>query len=166
MNPVSLSIIGHAFVAIAEEMGVNLYRSAHSTIVREVRDLATALLDVDGNTVAMANWIPMLLNAMEPAAKAIGRHYDFRALRPNEAVLTNDPFDGGQHVNDILVFTPIIVGGEVIGLSGANVHHLDLGGGAPANNAQATEVFQEGMVFRPIKITLDGKWDESPFGKF
>ena len=166
MNPVSLSIIGHAFVAIAEEMGVNLYRSAHSTIVREVRDLATALLDADGNTVAMANWIPMLLNAMEPAAKAIGRYYDFRTLRADEAVLTNDPFDGGQHVNDILLFTPVIVDGEVIGLSCANVHHLDLGGGAPANNAQATEVFQEGIVFPPMKITLDDDWEDSPFGKF
>src|SRR5207247_1307521 len=50
MNPVSLSIIGHAFAATAEEMGVNLYRSAHSTIVREVRDMATALMDADGNT--------------------------------------------------------------------------------------------------------------------
>jgi N-methylhydantoinase B len=166
MNPVSLSIIGHAFVAIAEEMGVNLYRSAHSTIVREVRDMATALLDADGNTVAMANWIPMLLNAMEPAAKAIGRYYDFRALRADEAVLTNDPFDGGQHVNDILLFTPIIVDGDVIGLSCANVHHLDLGGGAPATNAQATEVYQEGIVFPPMKITLDENWEDSPFGKF
>jgi N-methylhydantoinase B len=114
----------------------------------------------------MANWIPMLLNAMEPAAKAIGRYYDFRTLRANEAVLTNDPFDGGQHVNDILLFTPIIVAGEVIGLSCANVHHLDLGGGAPANNSQATEVFQEGIVFPPMKIVLDERWEDSPFGKF
>jgi N-methylhydantoinase B len=166
VDPVSLSIIGHAFVATAEEMGVNLYRSAHSTIVREVRDMATALFDPDGNTVAMANWIPMLLNAMEPAAQALRRHYDFRRLRPDEALLTNDPFDGGQHVNDILLFTPIIVEDEVIGLSCANVHHLDVGGGSPANNAQATDVFQEGIVFPPMKITLDENWEDSPFGKF
>ena len=166
MDPVSLSIIGHAFVATAEEMGVNLYRSAHSTIVREVRDMATALFDADGNTVAMANWIPMLLNAMEPAAQALRRYYDFRQLRADEALLTNDPFDGGQHVNDILLFTPIIVGGDVIGLSCANVHHLDVGGGSPANNAQATEVFQEGIVFPPMKITLNEDWEDSPFGKF
>lgn len=165
MDPVLLSIIGHAYVAAAEEMGVNLYRSAHSTIVREVRDIATALFDADGNTVAMANWIPMLLNAMEPAAKALRRHYDFRQLRPDEAMLTNDPFDGGQHVNDILLFTPIVVDGEVIGLSCANVHHLDLGGGAPANNAQATEVYQEGIVFPPMKITLGPDWEDGSFGK-
>jgi N-methylhydantoinase B len=166
VDPVSLSIIGHAFVATAEEMGVNLYRSAHSTIVREVRDMATALFDADGNTVAMANWIPMLLNAMEPAAQALHRYYDFRRLRPDEALLTNDPFDGGQHVNDILLFTPIVVDGEVIGLSCANVHHLDVGGGSPANNAQATEVYQEGIVFPPMKIPLGDDWEDSPFGKF
>jgi N-methylhydantoinase B len=166
VDPVSLSVIGHAYVATAEEMGVNLYRSAHSTIVREVRDMATALFDADGNTVAMANWIPMLLNAMEPAAQALRRHYDFRQLGPDDALLTNDPFDGGQHVNDILLFTPIIVDGDVIGLSCANVHHLDVGGGSPANNAQATEVFQEGIVFPPMKIRLDRDWEDSPFGKF
>lgn len=166
MDPVQLSIIGHAFVATAEEMGVNLYRSAHSTIVREVRDMATALFDADGNTVAMANWIPMLLNAMEPAAQALRRYYDFRTLRADEALVTNDPFDGGQHVNDILLFTPIIVDGDVIGLSCANVHHLDVGGGAPANNAQATEVYQEGIVFPPMRIPLDQNWEDSPFGKF
>lgn len=166
MDPVSLSIIGHAYVATAEEMGVNLYRSAHSTIVREVRDMATALFDADGNTVAMANWIPMLLNAMEPAAQALRRYYDFRQLRADEALLTNDPFDGGQHVNDILLFTPIIVEGEVVGLSCANVHHLDLGGGAPANYARATEVFQEGIVFPPMKISLGQDWEDEPFGKF
>lgn len=165
LDPITLSIIGHAFVAIAEEMGVNLYRSAHSTIVREVRDMATAILDADGRTVAMANWIPMLLNAMEPAAAALAQHYDFRQLREGEALLTNDPFDGGQHVNDILLFTPIIVDDEVIGLSAANVHHLDLGGGAPANNSKATEVFQEGIVFPPMKVDLSGDWEASPFGK-
>ena len=166
LDPVTLSIIGHAFVATAKEMGINLYRSAHSTIVREVRDMATALLDADGHTVAMANWIPMLLNAMEPAALALAQHYDFRTLKPGEALLTNDPFDGGQHVNDILLFTPIIVDGEVIGLSGANVHHLDLGGGAPASNSKATEVYQEGIVFPPMKIDLDDDWEDSVFGKF
>ncbi|MGH2404768.1 MAG: hydantoinase B/oxoprolinase family protein [bacterium] len=166
MDPILLSIIGHAYAATAEEMGVNLYRSAHSTIVREVRDMATALFDADGNTVAMANWIPMLLNAMEPAAQALRKHYDFRQLQPGEALLTNDPFEGGQHVNDILLFTPIVVDGAVIGLSCANVHHLDVGGGSPANNAQATEVFQEGIVFPPMKIALGRDWEDTPFGKF
>ncbi len=165
MDPVTLSIIGHAFVATAEEMGINLYRSAHSTIVREVRDMATALFDADGNTVAMANWIPMLLNAMEPAAHALRRRYDFRTLRPDEALVTNDPFDGGQHVNDILLFTPVTVDGEVIGLTCANVHHLDVGGGAPANFAGATEVFQEGIVFPPMRITLTDDWEDTIFGK-
>lgn len=166
LDPVTLSIIGHAHVATAEEMGVNLYRSAHSTIVREVRDIATALFDADGNCIAMANWIPMLLNAMEPASRALRKYYDFRELKPGEALVVNDPFDGGQHVNDILLFTPIFVEGEVVGLSCANVHHLDLGGGAPANNAGATEVYQEGIVFPPMKIPLDQNWEDSPFGKF
>ena len=162
MDPVTTSVIGYAMNASAREMGVNLYQAAHSTIVREIRDIGTAIFDADGNTVAMANWIPMLSNALEPAIQAIKRHYDPRELEPGEALLTNDPFDGGQHVNDILLYTPVHHRGRVIALSCANVHHLDVGGGAPASNARATEVFQEGIVFPPIKIRLGGGLDPQP----
>lgn len=165
LDPVTTSVIGYAMNASAREMGVNLYQAAHSTIVREIRDIGTAIFDADGNTVAMANWIPMLSNALEPAIQAIKRHYDPRELEPGEALLTNDPFDGGQHVNDILLYTPVHHRGRVIALSCANVHHLDVGGGAPASNARATEVFQEGIVFPPIKIRLGEDWTRSPFGK-
>ncbi len=166
MDPVTLSVIGHAFAATAEEMGVNLYRSAHSTIVREVRDIATAILDPRGSTVAIANYIPQLLNAIDPAAAAVAEEYDFRDLQEGEAFVLNDPFHGGQHVNDILLFTPIRLDGRLLGVACANVHHLDVGGGAAASNARATDVFQEGIVFPPMRIPLDAAWRRSPFGKF
>jgi N-methylhydantoinase B len=166
MNPVTLSVIGHAFAATAEEMGVNLYRSAHSTIVREVRDIATAILDPRGNTVAIANYIPQLLNAIDPAAAAIAEQYAFAELADGEAFVLNDPFHGGQHINDVLLFTPIRLDGRLLGVTCANVHHLDLGGGAAASNARATDVFQEGIVFPPMRIPLDAGWRTSPFGKF
>jgi N-methylhydantoinase B len=166
MNPVTLSVIGHAFAATAEEMGVNLYRSAHSTIVREVRDIATAVLDPHGHTVAIANYIPQLLNAIDPAAAAIAEEYEFDSLRDGEAFVTNDPFHGGQHINDVLLFTPIRLDGRLLGITCANVHHLDLGGGAAASNARATDVFQEGIVFPPMRIPLDENWRSSPFGRF
>ncbi|HLJ58851.1 MAG TPA: hydantoinase B/oxoprolinase family protein [bacterium] len=166
MNPVTLSVIGHAFAATAEEMGVNLYRSAHSTIVREVRDIATAVLDPRGNTIAIANYIPQLLNAIDPAAAAIAEEYEFESLRDGEAFVVNDPFHGGQHINDVLLFTPIRLDGRLLGVTCANVHHLDLGGGAAASNARATDVFQEGIVFPPMRIPLDDDWRASPFGKF
>jgi N-methylhydantoinase B len=166
MDPVTLSVIGHAFAATAEEMGVNLYRSAHSTIVREVRDIATAVLDPRGHTVAIANYIPQLLNAMDPAAAAVAEEYDFQDLQDGEAFVLNDPFHGGQHVNDVLLFTPIRDDGQLLGVACANVHHLDVGGGAAASNARATDVFQEGIVFPPMRIPLDAGWRASPFGKF
>jgi N-methylhydantoinase B len=165
IDNITMGVIAHAFLAVAEEMLVNLYRSAHSTVIREVRDAATAIFDAQGRTVAMANWIPQLLNAMEPALDALKQYYQIDEMRSGEALLTNNPFDGGQHVNDILLFTPIILDGELIGLAGANAHHLDVGGGAPASDARATEVYHEGIIFPPMKILLDDKWEDSVFGK-
>lgn len=165
MDPITRDVIAHALTAIAEEMGVNLYQASRSTIIREVRDIGTAIFDVDGHTVAMANWIPMLSNALEPAIQAIKKHYDIRALKPDEALLTNDPFDGGQHVNDILLYVPVHYEGQVIALACANVHHLDVGGGAPASYSGATEVYHEGIVFPPLKVQLGPDWMQSPFGR-
>lgn len=166
MDPITTTIISYAMNSIAQEMGVNLYQAARSTIIREVRDIATAIFDVEGNTVAMANWIPMLANAGEPAIQAIKKHYDLRAVAPDEVFLTNDPFDGGQHVNDILMFTPVHHDGEVVAFTCADVHHLDVGGAAPASYSGATEVFQEGIVLPPMKVRLGDDWVREPFGKF
>lgn len=167
MNPVDLSLIGHAFVAIADEMAVNVYRSAHSTVIREAKDVATALLDVEGNTIAMAAGFvpPILLGAMEPAAHQLRKEFDFTQLAPHEALLTNNPFAGGQHVNDFLLFTPIHFQHEVIGLAAATVHHLDVGGAAAGASPEAVEVFQEGIVFPGIRLDLSDGWERSTFGK-
>src|SRR5690606_29242060 len=101
MNPITMSVIGHSMVSIAEEMGVNLYQAAHSTAIREMRDIGTALFDAKGRTIALANWVPMLMNAMEPAIQEIIKYYPIKDLKPGEGLVTNDPFHGGQHVNDI-----------------------------------------------------------------
>jgi N-methylhydantoinase B len=165
MDPITMSVIGHSMVSIAEEMGVNLYQAAHCTAIREMRDIGTALFDAEGHTVALANWVPMLMNAMEPASQRINQDYPIAELKPGEALLTNDPFHGGQHVNDIVLFTPIHHQGRLIGLACANAHHVDVGGGAPGTNARATEVFQEGIVFPPLKIDLRGDWRKTTFGR-
>src|SRR5690606_26636693 len=111
-DPTRLAILANAMRAIADEMGAILVRSAFSTIVREARDCATALLDAQGNVVAQAEMIPIHNGGLSAAFRASAAQLDLSRVRPGHAILLNDPYAGGQHLNDFILFQPIFVGDE------------------------------------------------------
>lgn len=156
IDPVTASVLGMAFEAAAEEMHYNLLRSAHSTIVRESRDAATALFNPDGMLLAQGkHTIPMLLNAFPSFVAAFRARGLLRDLRPGHALVCNDPYAGGQHLDDIAVVAPVFFEECLLGFSGSMAHHLDLGAHQPGLNPMARTVFEEGIRLRPMRIDLD-----------
>jgi len=153
-DPTQLAILANAMRAIADEMGANLVRSAFSTIVREARDCATALLDADGNVVAQAEMIPIHNGGLSQAFQASARQLDLSNVDPDSAILLNDPYAGGQHLNDFILFQPIFLDGELLGWAGNTAHHLDVGGGGAGINIDASELIQEGIVLPPLLIDV------------
>ncbi len=153
-DPTQLAILANAMRAIASEMGAILVRSAFSTIVREARDCATALLDAEGNVVAEAEMIPMHNGGISAAFHASAQQLDLSGVGPDSAILLNDPYSGGQHLNDIILFQPIFVDGELLGWTGNTAHHLDVGGGGAGIHIDATELIQEGIVMPPLLIDV------------
>lgn len=153
-DPTQLAILANAMRAIADEMGAILVRSAFSTIVREARDCATALLDAQGNVVAQAEMIPIHNGGLSAAFHASAAQLDLSAIGPDAAILLNDPYAGGQHLNDFILFQPIFLAGELIGWAGNTAHHLDVGGGGAGINIDATELIQEGIILPPLLIDV------------
>jgi len=149
-----LNILSSSFVSIAREMGISLLRAAYSSIVREAKDASTGLLDRSGKVVAQAEYIPIHSNSLSSAFEIFAETFKLRDLSPEEGFLTNDPYSGGQHLHDIILFTPIFFKDELMGFSGSIAHHLDMGGGAPGPVAYATEIFQEGFRIPPLKVNL------------
>ena len=154
----TLAIFGKALASAAQEMGINLVRAAYSTVVREARDCSAALLDTEGNVIAQAEMIPMMLAALGECFRACAARYPVAEVRPGEAFVLNDPYSGGHHLNDIILFTPIFYHDELIGFSGSLAHHLDIGGGAAGMNSRATDVYQEGIRIPPLKIDVERDW--------
>ena len=136
-------------------MGEKLVRSAYSTIIREARDCSTSLLDRDGRVLAQAQFCPIHMNSFGKVFEAFGRRYDLSCIQPGEALITNDPYSGGQHLNDFVLFTPIFVEGELTAYSASIGHHIDVGGGAAGPNTRATEVIQEGLRIPLLKFDLE-----------
>ena len=159
LDPVDYAVISQALVAIAREMGTKLIRSSYSNIVREAQDASAALFDAAGNVVAQAELIPMHLGSMSEIFRACVDQCPIEQLAPGDFYINNDPYGGGQHLQDVFIFTPIFVDGTLIAFAGTVAHHLDLGGGNPGMTPDAVDVHAEGLIIPPSRYTYDRDWN-------
>jgi N-methylhydantoinase B len=155
LDQTRFNIISHGLHAIAQEMGEKLVRSAHSTIIREARDCSTSLLDRHGRIIAQAQFCPIHMNSFGKVFEAFSRRFDLSKIKPNEGLITNDPYSGAQHLNDIVVFTPVFHRDQLVAFSASLGHHIDVGGGAAGPNAKAIDVYSEGLRIPLLKFDLD-----------
>lgn len=152
-DPVTLNVMTSAFHSIAEEMGVNLLLTARSTIIREARDCSCALLDAEGRIVSEAEHIPVQMSSLSlPMRACLAKHGTIAA---DEVFVTNDPFLGGQHLQDITIFSPIFHAGALLGFSASIAHHVDIGGGSAGLTLGAREFYEEGLRFSALKLNRE-----------
>lgn len=163
LDPVDYAVISQALLAAAREMGTKLVRSAYSNIVREARDASCAILDAQGNIVAQSEMVPMQLGSMNTTLKACLALFPADSLGDDDFLVNNHPFHGGQHLQDVFLFRPVFVDGQLIAFVGSTAHHLDLGGGSAGLNALATDVYQEGLLLPPMKFSLSRDWNGGTF---
>jgi N-methylhydantoinase B len=158
IDPIRLEVIRNALIAGAEEMNISIWRTARSTVVRETLDYSTALFDGKGNSIAQSTRIPVHLNSMSVCLEDIVEHHiPLDDWNDGDVILTNDPYCGGQHLPDFVVFQPLFVNGERIAIAAAIVHHIDVSGGAAGSYfAGAKEVYHEGLRIPPVKLVEAG----------
>lgn len=157
LNAVTLEILRNQLTGIAEEMGHVLIRSAYSPNIKERQDCSTALFDADGRMIAQAEHIPVHLGAMPEAVDAVRE----REPQPGETYVLNDPFEGGTHLPDVTIISPIDIEGDIIGYGVTRAHHGDIGGISPGSMpAGATEIYQEGLRIPAVRLASNGTIDE------
>jgi N-methylhydantoinase B len=150
LDPIQLQVIVGALRTACEEMGATLVRSAHSANIKERRDASTALFDRDGEMVMQAEHIPVHLGSMPAAVRAVlGREH-----REGVSWVLNDPFEGGTHLPDITVVTPIFSPPRLIGFAASRAHHADVGGSVPGSMpADSRTLEEEGVVIHLRELT-------------
>jgi 5-oxoprolinase (ATP-hydrolysing) len=159
VDPVRLEVMSHAFMAVAEEMGVVLERTSLSPNIRERRDYSCAVFDPSGMLVANAPHIPVHLGAMGEAVRGVLRaHPD---LAPGDVFATNDPALGGSHLPDITVITPVHDRAMTLRFFVASRgHHADVGGITPGSMPPfSSTLAEEGIVLRGERIVAAGAFD-------
>jgi N-methylhydantoinase B len=163
LDPVDYAIISQSLIAAAREMGAKLIRSAYSTVLREARDGSAALLDAQGNTIAQAELIPMQLGTIGHVFQPCSQLYPNETLQPGDFFIINDPYSGGQHLQDVFIFHPIFFKGTVLGFAASVAHHLDVSGGDPGLNIAAPDVYAEGLIIPPLKLNMQRDWRGGAF---
>ncbi|MBL8705077.1 MAG: hydantoinase B/oxoprolinase family protein [Rhodospirillales bacterium] len=161
IDSVTLQIFANHAQAAAESMAFTLFRTAHSTFVKETEDFTTGLATPDGMTFASprdlgATWFIGL-----DYAKAIAMVKDYK---PGDICITNDPYSGYvcTHTPDLHMWKPIFWEGEIVAFSVSHIHNTDVGGAVPASlSRQLTEVHQEGIRIPPAKIYEQGKLNQT-----
>ena len=165
-DPVALEVFSNALLSIAEEMGALLIRTAYSINIKERHDASTAIFDRAGRLVAQAEHIPMHLGAMISAVQHLLRRYPADTLRPGDAFLANDAYNGGgTHLADVTVTSPVFADNELIAFVANMGHWPDVGGIKPgaAMTEGCTEIYQEGLRIPPMRIIREGVLQEDLF---
>ncbi|WP_123060018.1 hydantoinase B/oxoprolinase family protein [Roseicella frigidaeris] len=163
LGPIEIEVIRNALTAAAAEMDVTVWRTSRSTIVRELLDYSTAVFDAEGNNLAQSARIPSHLNSMSHFLRELlDRWIDPETWGPEDVVISNDPYCGGQHLPDICAFKPVFHEGRRIAFVGTLCHHIDVGGlVAGSYAAKAIEIFQEGLRIPPLKLIEKGRRNEA-----
>lgn len=158
INPVMLSIFGHRFTDIAEQMGVSLQKTSVSVNVKERLDFSCALFDAEGNLVANAPHVPVHLGSMSTCIKAQVKIWKNK-LKDGDVLITNHPSTGGTHLPDITVITPVFKNGEIIFITASRAHHADIGGILPGSMPPlSNELWQEGAAFYSELLVTNGEF--------
>lgn len=162
-DPITQEIVANALASIADEMATTIFRTAHSTVVRDGMDFSAALCDANGETVAQAVTVPFHLGSVPHAIDTLRARWGER-MRPGDVFVMNDPFDGGIHLQDIFVFRPVFLDGGLIAFATTTAHHGDVGGRLPGSAAcDNTEIFQEGIRLPWLKLYDEGEPVEAVF---
>jgi len=161
-DPVMLEIFNNLFMSIAEQMGVALQNTAYSVNIKERLDFSCAIFAADGTLVANAPHVPVHLGSMDRAVESIIRENKGR-IAPGDVYAINAPYNGGTHLPDITVCTPVFdrAQRDILFWVASRGHHADVGGISPGSmSPHATTIEQEGVYIDNFKLVERGRFRE------
>ena len=162
-DPFVLELVHRRFMGIATRMGETLRQVAWSTNVKERLDFSCAIFDAAGGLVANAPHIPVHLGAMGETVRSVLKRLPPGAVRAGRSWAVNDPAQGGSHLPDITVITPVLQDGVLLAFTACRAHHADVGGLTPGSMPPfSRSLEEEGVVIEGLLLVDDGLWQDAP----
>ena len=161
VDPVMLEIFNSLYMSIAEQMGLRLQNTAYSVNIKERLDFSCALFDAEGNLIANAPHMPVHLGSMGESIKTVIR-LNAGKMKPGNVYVLNAPYNGGTHLPDVTVITPVFgFEKEILFYVGSRGHHADIGGITPGSMPPGSKlVEEEGVLIDNFLLVEQGRFRE------
>ncbi|MEH6624932.1 MAG: hydantoinase B/oxoprolinase family protein [Motiliproteus sp.] len=162
VDPVMLEVFNNLFMSIAEQMGSTLENTSYSVNVKERLDFSCALFDGQGHLVANAPHMPVHLGSMWQSIQCVMAKHG-SSMQPQDVYILNAPYNGGTHLPDITVITPVFDKdqSQVLFYVASRGHHADIGGITPGSMPPSSQsVEEEGVLIDNIKLVDRGRFLE------
>jgi N-methylhydantoinase B len=162
-DPITSEIIRYSLLAVPNQISKNIARTAFSPLIYEYKDFAVGILDKDARLIAQAKGsLPIFVaNALGVAVKDGLEIYGSENIHPGDIIITNHSGTLGQHLNNVVMYTPIHVGpnAELFGFMAILAHWIDVGGGIVGSflRTDSSDIYQEGIQFRTVKLEARGQ---------
>ena len=152
IDPVTLEVVRNRLDSIVREMGDITLRTARSAVVYAGRDFSCGLLDTSAQLLAVGTSIPVHIFPIVWQVRNTIKRFE-GDIHEGDIFIGNDPYDGGTHLNDVLIFLPIFHEGEIVGYAANRAHWYDVGGMVPGSiSGSSREIYQEGIRIPPIRL--------------
>lgn len=158
VDPVMLEVFNNLYMSIAEQMGATLANTAYSVNIKERYDFSCAIFDAAGDLVANAPHVPVHLGSMSESVRTILAQ-NAGNIRPGDVFMMNNPYNGGTHLPDVTVITPVFddAGERIIYTVASRGHHADIGGITPGSAPpDSTHIEQEGVLIDNFLLVKEG----------
>jgi N-methylhydantoinase B len=154
VNPITVEVVRNGLAHIANEMATVLRKTSYNMMIYEVRDYCVGIVDPEGNILSQNfGALPIFLADLGPAIVDGVRMHGRRGFCPGDVLIMNHPYVCGQHLNNVVVYTPFFHGSELVAFLAVRAHWIDIGGTRVGFGFSGTrEVYEEGLQFRSLKL--------------
>ena len=154
VNPITVEVVRNGLAHIANEMATVLRKTSYNMMIYEVRDYCVGIVDPEGNILSQNfGALPIFLADLGPAILDGVRMHGRDGFQPGDVLIMNHPYVCGQHLNNVVVYTPFFHQGELVAFFAVRAHWIDIGGTRVGFGFSGTrEIYEEGLQFRSLKI--------------
>ena len=154
VNPITVEVVRNGLAHIANEMATVLRKTSYNMMIYEVRDYCVGIVDPEGNILSQNfGALPIFLADLGPAIVDGVRMHGRDGFKPGDVLIMNHPYVCGQHLNNVVVYTPFFHEGELVAFLAVRAHWIDIGGTRVGFGFSGTrEVYEEGLQFRSLKL--------------
>ena len=153
-NPITVEVVRAGLAHIANEMATVLRKTSYNMMIYEVRDYCVGIVDTEGSILSQNfGALPIFLADLGPAIIDGVRMHGKNGFQPGDVLIMNHPYVCGQHLNNVVIYTPFFHQGELMAFLAVRAHWIDIGGTRVGFGFSGTrEIYEEGLQLRSLKL--------------